>query len=116
MNDGFERLFDKKTDEVINICKTFIQLAQQHQNIRISPLKNAILFAVKSNFFAVKPKKNMVDIEFLLDDEVNEFPVYKTQKVYGNKYAHFIKIQKVDEIDAQLIEWFQLSFNANIRV
>ncbi len=112
-NDGFEGVFGKNTPEIIEICSTFIQLAHENELIRISPLRNSILFAAKNNFCAIKPRKNHVDIEFLLDDEINEFPIYKTQKLHGNKYAHYVKVAALQEIDARLIEWFTISYKTN---
>ena len=43
-----------------------------------------------------------MDLEIVLSEEVNEFPVYKTVRVSKNKYAHFIKVEDPEEVDQNL--------------
>jgi hypothetical protein len=43
-----------------------------------------------------------MDIEIVLNEEVNEFPVYKTIRASKNKYAHFIKVEEPEEVNLSL--------------
>ena len=58
-------------DTFVNIKNEVIKL----EGVRINSVKNAILFQAKSNFLAVKPKKTHLDIEFVLDERIEEFPI-----------------------------------------
>jgi len=77
------------------------------EDVRLNSVKNAILFRVKSTFLAIKPKKDFLDIEFVLDEKIDEFPIYKTVQASKFKWAHFIRIESPEEVDEQLILWFR---------
>ena len=82
------------------------------EGVKINPVKNAILFQAKSNFLAVKPKKFYLDIEFLLPEKTEEFPVYKVVQATKLKYAHFMRLESPDEVDEQLISWLKMAFES----
>jgi len=75
--------------------------------------KSAILYAASSNFIALKPKNNWLDIEFVLNKPNDEFPIYKVVQASKNAFAHFIRIENTKEIDNQLIEWIKKSYQEN---
>lgn len=75
-------------------------------------VKHAILFSAKGNFLAVKPKKHWLDIEFVLSHEVNGFPVHKTVKVSKSKWAHFVRLESLEEIDQELVHWLKDAYTA----
>jgi hypothetical protein len=81
--------------------------------LTITFVKNAIIISAKSTFMAVKPKKTYVDIEFLLNEEILDFPIHKTVRVSRNKTAHFIKIESPEEVDLIVISWLQKSYRLN---
>lgn len=72
-------------------------------NIKINPTKHAIIVSSKSTFLAIKPRKNMLDIEFLLDKAVEGYPVYKIFKVSKNRFAHFVHLEYIQQVDKKLI-------------
>ena len=113
MNLTIDHLLENKTSEIIDICMIFIEKAEGDKDIRVSLVKNAILFAVKSIFFVLKPKSTHVDVALLLNVQKQEFPVYKIIKVYGSQFAHFIKTETRQEVDEQLINCFHLACSQN---
>ena len=80
------------------------------EGARIISVKNAILFQAKSNFLAVKPKKAILDIEFILDAPADVFPVHKTVRISKSKWAHFVRLESPDEVDDQLKNWIFESY------
>ncbi len=114
LNKGIEELFANTAPQVKEICMSLVKETEALDGIKITSVKNAILFAVKSNFFVLKPQKLHVNIEFLLKEALDEFPIIKTVKVYGNKIAHFVRIQTLEEVDSQLLNWLHQSYYQNI--
>lgn len=84
-------------------------------NVTISPAKNCILLKSASTFLALKPKKEWMDIEFLLDEETDEFPVHKTLRVSKNRVAHFVRLEHPREITRKLTGWLKRSFEITSR-
>jgi hypothetical protein len=78
--------------------------------VNISSVKNAIIVSSTSTFLAVKPKRDHADIEFLLDHEVNEFPVLKTFRVSRSRVAHFTRIGDPGDVDEQLMGWLKEAY------
>ncbi|MEZ5148780.1 MAG: DUF5655 domain-containing protein [Bacteroidales bacterium] len=93
-----------------NVKDTFEKIkdiAMSLGNVKINSVKNAILFQAKSQFLAVKPKKNILDTEFVLDEPVEGFPIHKTVQATKTKWAHFVRLESPEEVDEQLISWIK---------
>lgn len=96
-----------KTEAVRDICNQLITWAISCNDVRVDAVKNAILIRRNSTFMALKPCKSHVNLEFVLNDIHDEFPVYKTIKASSKKYAHFIRLEHPEEIDLQLLKWLE---------
>jgi predicted transport protein len=83
--------------------------------VRCSPVKNAILYSHISSFLAVKLRKSNLQIEFLLEGEFAAFPIYKTQKVSKTKYCHFIKMDHPDEVTNEIKNWIKEAYQISLK-
>jgi len=110
MITDLESHFVNKQQNVIDTFEKIKNEVMQLEGIQINSVKNAILFQAKSNFLAVKPKKTHLDIEFVLDEKVDEFPIYKTFQATKSKCAHFVRLESPEEIDEQLILWLRKAY------
>ena len=81
--------------------------------VQISYVENAILIAATSTFLAVKPKKDHVDIEFILDREIQDFPVHKTVRISRFKAANFIKLGSPEDVDGMIGRWIGEAYLVN---
>lgn len=107
--------FIRKKPEIRLLYEQLIQMLGDSEAYRISSVKNAILVSANTTFLAIKPKKNWLDIEFVLAEETNSFPIHKTVKTAHNRWAHFIRIQYPDELDQQLASWVRRAFETNLK-
>ena len=101
----------------INVRATYDVLESKLKSIfdfSIHPVLNAIMFTTDATFLAIKPKKSWIDLEFILSNEVNEFPIHKVAKASKTRYAHFVRIQEPKEIDEQLIGWIKEAYKLNL--
>ena len=110
MITDLESHFVNKQQNVIDTFEKIKNEVMQLEGIQINSVKNAILFQAKSNFLAVKPKKTHLDIEFVLDEKVDEFPIYKTFQATKSKCAHFVRLESPEEADEQLILWLRKAY------
>lgn len=79
-------------------------------DVRISPVKNAIIISSQNTSFAFKPKKTALEIEFLLNKIINQLPVYKTFCVSKYKVAYFVKPVNPGQIDDQIISLLKKAY------
>lgn len=105
-----ESHFLNKQQHVIDTFEKLKDEVLRFEKVRINSVKNAILFTAKSHFLAVKPKKGWLDIEFVLDEKIEGFPIHKTVQATKNKWAHFMRLQSVEEVDKQLIKWLMRAY------
>ena len=96
-----------KDQNVKDAFEKIKDIAMSLGNVKINSVKNAILFQAKSQFLAVKPKKNILDTEFVLDEPVEGFPIHKTVQATKTKWAHFVRLESPEEVDEQLISWIK---------
>ena len=99
--------FVNKDQNVKDTFEKIKDIAMSLGNVKINSVKNAILFQAKSQFLAVKPKKNILDTEFVLDEPVEGFPIHKTVQANKTKWAHFVRLESPEEVDEQLISWIK---------
>jgi len=105
--------FARKEANVRATYDTLVKKLKSGIDFEIHSVINAIMFTTDITFLAIKPKKEWIDLEFLLDYEVNEFPIHKVVKATKTRYAHFVRIQKPKEVDDQLIEWIKEAYKLN---
>jgi len=99
--------FENKDQNVKDTFEKIKDIAMNLGNVKINSVKNAILFQAKSQFLAVKPKKKILDIEFVLDEPIEGFPIHKTVQATKTKWAHFVRLESPEEVDAQIVEWIE---------
>lgn len=111
MTDPESHFFNK--DQNIKAAYQFLaETILGFGDIKVNSVKHAILFTASSNFLVVKPKKRWLDIEFVLKEEREEFPIHKTVQTSKTKWAHFVRIESIEEIDKELIELFRKAYEA----
>lgn len=55
-----------------------------------------------------------LDVEFLLDEEIIEPPVYKSFKPYKTRYALFARVKSEDDINKNLPKLMKRSYNLSL--
>ncbi len=108
-----ESHFVEKQENVNSTFEKLLVVLKEFDKVTINSVKNAILFTTKTHFLAVKPKKAWLDIEFVLDEKIDEFPIHKTVQASKSKWAHFIRLGSVDEIDEQLLDWIKRAYEVS---
>lgn len=107
---GLENHFDGKAETVKILYGKLLEMVSGFGDVRISSTQNAILFASKTTFMAVKTKRTALDVEFLLDHPEIEFPIHKTVTVSKNRFAHFVRIENEPDISPTLEAYLREAF------
>jgi hypothetical protein len=96
--------------EIKKLAEDLLREIKSWKNAQVTPLKSMILASGGANFFSLKAKKDHLDVEFILPDERNEFPVYKTMNYSKNKIVHYVKFDSAKELDGQLMGWIREAY------
>ncbi len=105
--------FSGKAQVIRAVYEKIIWVVKACGPVKISFVKNAIIIVATSTFLVVKPKKSYIDIEFLLNEEILDFPIHKTFRVSKNKVAHFIKLESPEDVDHLVTSWLQKAYRIN---
>ena len=103
-NPNVKRIYDKLLKEV-----------RRFGDVKVSPTKSSIMFVSKSTFVAVKPKQHWLDIEFLLDKEMIEYPIHKTGRANKSRVAHFVRLESPKDVTKKIIGWLKASYEITSR-
>jgi len=78
--------------------------------VSVSSVKHVILLKAGTTFLAIKPKKDRIDIEFLLEKEIVDFRIIKTVRASKRRIAHFSVLEHPRDVNAQLLRWLKQSY------
>jgi hypothetical protein len=78
---------------------------------RIYASHKSIMFARKSCYFFVRPKKSFLEVCVFLDRPLKAPQVRRVDRVSKSKVAHLIQIRHRDEVEAPLTDWMQEAYD-----
>lgn len=107
---GLSFHFESKPPEIKKLYELIEKKMKGIGKFETSVTKSAILAATGKTFAAIKPRNNGVLVEFVLDREEKEFPIYKTFQISRNRVAHYVMVHEKDEVDGQLMRWLKEAF------
>jgi len=107
---GIDNHFIRKDVIVRDIFDKLEKQILKLGNVKINPTKHSIIVSSKSTFLAIKPRKTVLDIEFLLDREIDGNPMYKIFRISKNRVAHFVHLETVEQVDKYLISLLKQSY------
>lgn len=105
-----ESHFINKEQNVIDTFEIIKNHVMKFEGVKLNSVKNAILFTAESHFLAIKPKKAWLDIEFVLDEPLEDFSIHKTVQASKNKWANFVRLEKPEEVDIQFAGWIERAY------
>ncbi|MCF8368492.1 MAG: DUF5655 domain-containing protein [Bacteroidales bacterium] len=105
--------FINKNQEVTQTFEKLVQEISHLKKVKINSLKNAILFTAKTHFLAIKPKTEFLDIEFVLPEKLEGFPIHKTVQASKYRWAHFVRLGSPEEVDKQLLDWIKQAYDVS---
>ena len=95
LQDAYERLRE-----------TAVELGEQ----RIYASHSSIMFARKSCYFFVRPKRNFLEVVIFLGRAVKSPRIKKVVESSKTKRAHVIQVRHRDEVEAPITDWMQEAY------
>ena len=102
---------ENKSPQVRNIYEKLSRSVRKFGTVRVSATKSSIMCVSKSTFAAVKPKQEWIDLEFLLDEKVEQYPIHKTFRANKSRVAHFVRLENPRDVNARLLFWLKQSYD-----
>ena len=77
---------------------------------RIYASHQSIMFSRRSCYFFVRPKKSFLEVCVFLGRTLNAPQVRRVLPASRSKFAHIIRIQHRDEVEAPVTDWLQEAY------
>jgi len=105
-----EQLLDGKPQEIIEIYVRLDDVIRRCGEVVVAPTKTRVLFKVRTVFASVAVSKNWLDVVFVLGRRLKHRRIKKAQEEYPG-IVHFLRIEKAEDLDADLVGWLQEAFD-----
>jgi len=102
-------LTEELRDAWLRLRETAAAFGQQ----RIYASGHAIMFARKTCYFFVRPKKQFLEVCVFLGREMKASQVHRIDRVSKSKIAHIIRITHRDEVEAPLTDWLREAYKTS---
>ena len=99
-----------KPEPIRNAVNVLLNEIGKFGPIELNPVKSVIQVKAGATFLSVKPKKDFIELEFQLGEEIDQFPVHRTVRISGKRALHFLYIQGLEDINDQLLDWLRKSY------
>lgn len=100
-----EDLFLNKSAEIKEMYEILIQYCNKFGNIKIDATLTCQHLVDAHRFLTIKPRKNGLILEFVLNRSIDIFPVIKVVEYGKLKFAHRLVLNCVDDITAEILDW-----------
>jgi hypothetical protein len=104
------QLLDGKPPEMVELYERLADLVQRCGEVVVAPTKTRVLFKVRTVFATVAIGKNGLDVVFVLDRRLKHRRIKKAQEEYPG-IVHCLRIEKADDLDADLAAWLQEAYD-----
>ena len=110
-----EEHFQNKDDSVKELYSTLLNVINKRIGVYdIDSIHCCIHLVTQSTFVAIKPQKSDLKIFFLSDKIIKSKRIIK-QEIYSvNRINNTIRLSKIDDIDKELIDWLQASYDLTV--
>lgn len=104
---SIEDLFITKPDVVKLVYNKLHEKCMAFGKFSIDTTKSCIYFMEPERFLVIKPQNNGLILEFVLNTKNDVFPVIKVFDLGKGRFAHRLKLDEPDDVNAQIINWIK---------
>ena len=112
-NFTIEKTFENYPPEIFTLFNFIHEKIKLFDGMKVSPVKNGVMYSVYSTFLAIKPHSKFLAVEFACGTKHDEFPVEKCVPISKSEFAHITRIEQLSEVDHQLITWIKEAYLFN---
>ena len=105
-------LFEHRAPHLVDLFEGLVSQLKGIGEFEVTTSKKAITLYAPSHkaFLGVDLKKKFFDIWFVLNEEREEFPVYKVVKPSKYRFAHFVRITQEEDLNMLPLHLIQMAY------
>jgi hypothetical protein len=105
-----EQHLDGKPAEVVELYERLAEMVLRLGKVVVAPTMTRVLFKVRTVFATVAVAGNWLDLVLVLGRRVKSPRIKKAQEEYPGM-VHFLRIEKMEELDQELAGWLQEAYD-----
>ena len=106
-------LTDDLSEDLRDAWERLRQTADDFGEQRVYASHKSIMFARRTCYFFVRPKKSFLEVCVFLNRPVNAPQVRRVDRASTSRLAHFLRITHRDEVEAPITDWLREAYDAN---
>jgi len=99
------------TDDLSDAWKRLRETAAEFGEQRIYASHNSIMFARKSCYFFVRPKRTSLEVCLFLGRKVTAPQIRRAEPASKTKFVHTLSIRHRDEVEAPVTDWLREAYD-----
>lgn len=99
------------TEDLRDAWERLRETASEFGEQRIYASHNSIMFARKTCYFFVRPKKTFLEVCVFLGRAVKSAKIRRVDQTSKTKFAHFIRVTHRDEVEPPLTDWLAEAYD-----
>jgi hypothetical protein len=99
------------TDDLRDAWERLRETAAEFGEQRIYASHNSIMFARKSCYFFVRPKRTSLEVCVFLGRRVQAPQIRRAEAASKSKFVHSVSIRHRDEVEAPLTDWLREAYD-----
>jgi hypothetical protein len=104
-------LTSELADDLRDAWKRLRETAADFGEQRIYASHNSIMFARKSCYFFVRPKRTYLEVCVFLGRRVKAPQIRRVEPSSKTKFAHILAIRHRDEVEAPITDWLREAYD-----
>lgn len=103
-------LLEGLSEDLLEAWERLRETAVEFGEQRIYASHKSIMFARKSCYFFMRPKKGYLELCVFLGREVKAPQVRRVDQTAKSKWAHSIRVRHRDEVEAPITDWLREAY------
>jgi hypothetical protein len=99
--------FKGRVPAMVELCNDLIYRVKQFGEVEVYTGKWNLTLRHYSTFLSIIIEKSHLTLVFISEEPIDEFPVYQTHHHTSSRFSNLVKIESLDEIDDQLMNWLK---------
>ena len=98
------------SEDLQDACERVRESAAELGEQRIYASHNSIMFARKSCYCFVRPKKSFLEVCIFLGRQIKAPQIKRVVRSSKAKYVHIVQVRHRDEVEAPLTDWIEEAY------
>lgn len=108
-----DELFIRKAPNVRAVYDRLLAHLRTFGPVHEQPKKTSIHLANTSGFAGVHTRKNYFILNIRSDHPIDSPRIVKAEQVSKSRYHQEVKIQSLDDVDAELLTWLKAAYDVS---